>query len=644
MRPFWLAGVAVVALVSGAAVAQGPESLLPPGFDRPAARPVRRPVDPDPVHAARRLADPDPVHAQQQQRRLVVDPDPVHAAQRLAAPAISVAPSVPVAAPVAVPGPISAGAVSLPAGINSFDQLMALPPDQLDTLLGLRSKTDIPENARRALRRNGLIDESEGGLAGESLVHQDAGLVGAAIAGNHGRLVSRWGHVLLRRALASRLDAPDGMDPAGFVAMRAALLTRMGEGDAARALVQDVDPDAYSPELTAAAIDAYTLTGDFTGICPIVAMNPSARKDAPWQMMRAICGVASGAATGGFAQLDHMVWVGAMPAVDMRLAQKYAGALGHGRRAVSIAWDGVEDMTPWRYALAMATGVAPPAKLVPADDVYYPQVTALAPMVGLGLRADASDRAGAAGVLSSAAMVDLYSQIYADDDVTGGAADRALQLRDAYVAASPADRLKAMQALWGDGAADDVHYGRMVLTAYAAARLPVSADMASAAGDLIASMLAAGLDGNAMRWSGVCEAGSQGWALLALAAPVAHGDVDGDALETYRKADTSSGARKTAFLVAGLAGLGRISAGVRDDEAGRLGVNFAAATRWTQAIDGAAAVGNPELVALLAGLGMQGDSWGRMTPRYLYHIVAALTRVGRGGEARMIAAEAVARG
>ena len=33
-----------------------------------------------------------------------------------------------------------------------------------------------------------------------------------------------------------------------------------------------------------------------------------------------------------------------------------------------------------------------------------------------------------------------------------------------------------------------------------------------------------------------------------------------------------------------------------------------------------------------------------MTPRYLYHIVSSLNRVGLGAEARMIAAEAVARG
>ena len=49
-------------------------------------------------------------------------------------------------------------------------------------------------------------------------------------------------------------------------------------------------------------------------------------------------------------------------------------------------------------------------------------------------------------------------------------------------------------------------------------------------------------------------------------------------------------------------------------------------------------------MALLAGLGMQGSGWDKMTAMHLYHIVSALNRVGLTAEARMIAAEAVARG
>ena len=66
---------------------------------------------------------------------------------------------------------------------------------------------------------------------------------------------------LLRRALASRLDAPTAMNPADFTALRAALLVRMGEGEAARALVQDIDTGNYTPALTRAA---FGVPGDRT--------------------------------------------------------------------------------------------------------------------------------------------------------------------------------------------------------------------------------------------------------------------------------------------------------------------------------------------------------------------------------------------
>ncbi len=67
------------------------------------------------------------------------------------------------------------------------------------------------------------------------------------------------------RSLASRLDAPGGMNPADFAAARAALLLRMGEGEAARALVQDIDAGNYTPALTQTAVDAFAFTADIDG-------------------------------------------------------------------------------------------------------------------------------------------------------------------------------------------------------------------------------------------------------------------------------------------------------------------------------------------------------------------------------------------
>jgi len=182
-----------------------------------------------------------------------------------------------------------------------------------------------------------------------------------------------------------------------------------------------------------------------------------------------------------------------------------------------------------------------------------------------------------------------------------------------------------------------------VLTAYAAARIPADPSHADAAGPLIAAMLAAGLDRDALAWRNVVRDGSLGWALIVLSAPRSAG-VAQDAVDRFIDDDDSAGARKAAFLVAGLAGLGRISADDTGTLAGQVGVDLGRQTRWSRAIARAAEVDNAALVTLLAGLGMQGGSWNAMTPLHLYHITAALRRVGLEAEARMIAAEAVARG
>ena len=88
-----------------------------------------------------------------------------------------------------------------------------------------------------------------------------------------------------------------------------------------------------------------------------------------------------------------------------------------------------------------------------------------------------------------------------------------------------------------------------------------------------------------------------------------------------------------------LAGLGRINA----DQASRAGFGLGADDRWTQAIDQAARERAPGAVALLASVGMQTRSWRGVPPAYLFRIVRDLRMVGLEYEARMIAAEAVAR-
>ncbi|MFZ9395846.1 MAG: hypothetical protein ACO25F_07285, partial [Erythrobacter sp.] len=344
----------------------------------------------------------------------------------------------------------------------------------------------------------------------------------------------------------------------------------------------------------------------------------------------------------GGSQLDRAMRTGTAPRIDVLLAQRLAGAAGRGRRAVDLEWTDVDQITPWRFALANAVGEPIPANLLDGADPYYERITATAPMLPLAQRAAAADRAGREGILSSRAMVDLYSQIYADENITGGPAELAAQLREAYVGSDPQARISAMQTIWGGDVAAD--YGRYVLTAYAAARVPASEDYLGNAPALLASMLAAGLDRDAAAWGRVVDPGSAAWALVALSAGGANRMAADDAIDTFIDDDGSSGQRRSQLLLAGLGGLGRISSGELNQYAERVGLRLGRQTRWTRTIARAAAVNNRALVALLVGLGMQGEGWERMTPLHLYYSVSALRRVGLEAEARMIAAEAIARG
>jgi hypothetical protein len=463
-------------------------------------------------------------------------------------------------------------------------------------------------------------------------------------------MVSRWGHILMRRALASRLAAPLGMDPVEFAALRVGLLNRMGEFTTARAVVQDIDTAKWSPALTQEALNAYLASGDITGACPAVRLQGSQREDGEWQMWQAICNAYAGESALAATQLDRALFRGVAPRVDVLLARRFAGAAGRGQRGVQIEWKGVDDLNPWRFGMATAVGEPLPEGLLDTamkarGGAYYARAGALLPMLPAIQRAPFSGRAAREGIMSADAMVDLYSEIYADPAAKGDPQTHATTLREAYLANDPAARIAAMQRLWADGAklGGGDGYGARVLTAYAAARIPAKEDHADTAGDLIAAMLAAGLDRNVQAWGNVVDEGSLAWALIAVSAP--RGNTVGQgAVESFIGDDNSEESRKSAFLVAGLAGLGRLEAGDASALAGDLGFDLARQTRWSGAIKRAADVGNPALVVLLTGLGMQGTSWSQMTPLHLYHITSALTRVGLEAEARMIAAEAVARG
>lgn len=617
-RGLLLAGVSL-ALTSTVVLAQrAPESILPPGVGSPAPSP-----SPTPAPAATRA--------------------PAPAAAGVPAPNADgeiVQPLPTASSGGGTAAPVSTGGIDL-SDIPSVRELERMTAGELDELLGLKPKVDIPPAARRSTERVGILSPQEGGLPTGSLANQPAALVRAALTQTKRPMISRWGHILMRRALASRLEAPAGMDPVEFAALRVNVLNSMGEYAVARAVVQDVDTPEYSNALIDAALDSYVGTADIVGACPAVRLAKSGRDDVRWRIFEGICAAYSGETQRAQNDLRRLLNRDDGAQIDVLLAQRFAGAAGEGRRAVTIEWDGVEQMTPLRFALANALGEPVPDDLAEKLDVSLLKAEAVTPAIPLTQRIRGADTAAASGIMSSEAMVDLYSLLYAEREQIGesDAMPTATRLRTSYTAASPADRMAAIKDIWkGDGDS----YGRLVLTAYAAARMSPNSDLAEDAGQLVASMLTAGLDRDAMRWANVVDEGSLAWGQIVLANPQGETISSGD-VGSFISDDKSKGQRKSQMLVAGLAGLGRLDTGDAEALASDLGVPLMAPTAWTTKIDKAAEVNNPALVAMLAGLGMQGDSWDQMTARHLYHIVSGLRRVGLEAEARMIAAEAVAR-
>ena len=456
-------------------------------------------------------------------------------------------------------------------------------------------------------------------------------------------LPSRWTSILLRRALLSRLDAPAGVGPVDWVAARTDLLVRMGEADAARMLVQSVDRENYTPRMVEAAARTAIATADPSGLCPLVALAGS--RATVWMLAEAMCAALDGEGARASQLVDQARGQGGVAGIDYELTEKVVGAGPESRTSATVDWQGVGVLSPWRFGLASATGAEVPAALIDSAPLQIQAWRARAPMVAVDQRLGSASVAATLGVFSSRSLVEMQSLALDQMDpaeVRGTVAER---LRTAWIRRDPGERLEAMRALWRQAANPRERYARLILTAGAAARIPPSADHRADAADLIASMLSAGMDRRAAAWSEVVAGGNDdaAWALLALGTPRPTVDLGADRIRSYIERDASPGRRRAQLLVAGLAGLGRIGS----DDATRLaadsGLRVGDGGAWASAIDAAAGARAPGLVVLLAGIGMQTSSWQGVPPEALFRIVRALRSVGLEFEARMIAAEAVAR-
>lgn len=592
------AGASFAALV--ALPVLGQESLLPPGFDQP---PPKAAPTPSPTPAPAPVASPTP------------RPSPT-AAPRPVAP--------------------SANGITVATG----DPL--LPPQEGDALEEEETEApppryDLPPGSRRLTTRVGLLSAETSGLAPDAFGNRGRYAI-ALMDATREPQVSRWSAILLRRALMSGVDTPSTVNGADFVAARAWLLLRQGEAQAARMLVQSVDPDKASTRLRGVAMQVFLANADPAGLCPYVPAE-AGRGNRTWDLVQAMCAAMVGESGTAGAILERVRRSGRIAAIDVKLAEKVIGAGINSRRSATVLWDDVEELTPWRFGLATATGVAIPDNLWRTATPSTRGWAVQAPMIPLEQRLPLAPEAAAKGILSARAYIDLVAMAADGEAPTDDVADMGRAVRLAFVAADLADRVNSISALMTATSG----YSGHVLAARPAARVgpvPLGEDQAFA---MLGAMFAGGLDRNAIAWAPRIQVGTPAWGLLAVGSPRPLVGVNAGQVADFASADDSEASLRTRFLAASLIGLGRVDAGDAADLAEEYDLALNRETRWSRGIALAAERGEAGMVALLVAVGLQGRDWQSIPPSRLYHITAALRRVGLGAEARMIAAEAVTR-
>jgi hypothetical protein len=533
----------------------------------------------------------------------------------------------------------SATVANSPADESAVEEVSALnlaPPSP---------PVEYPGWARRDPWTVGSLNPGDVGLGDNAFGASSGAFLSSLMRRMDAPIASRWAHIALRDALLARLHAPIQVNPVDWVAERAWLLLRMGEADAARMLVADVDTDRFTPKMTQVAVQSALATADPPALCPlqdgIRRYDPNIRV-----LVRAMCSALAGEPESASAQIDDARRFGRIGGIDLVLAEKVVGA-GANARSVTVEWEPVDNLTAWRFGLATATGMVLPDRLINAASPQLRAFQARSPLLTPQQRLQSAFVAAGLGVFSSQTMVDLYSSIYDSTDPSDLSASDSWQLRQAYVGKDAETRLAAIRKLLALGKDPLQKEAARALVARAATLVTPDTKLGKDAPELISAMLAGGYDEAAAKWIPAVGRmddadADRCWAMLALAAPNI-ADVGAGRLSAFIRRDNSADHLRSAFLVAGLAGLGRISTDTANSLNRRYGLGLGRTTSWTVATDAAAARGQAGTVLVLTGTGFQSSSVDQLPSAHLYHAISALKRTGQDFTARMIAAETLSR-
>jgi hypothetical protein len=568
----------------------------------------------------------------QPQPRPAPTPEPAQPESNTAGPAAGPRPSVRARPPL--PAADGTGEISID------ELLLQLPPAP--------PPIEYPAHARRDPWAVGPLDPMKTGLGPSPWRGASGAFLSTLMRRMDTPIASRWAHIAMRDALLSRARAPRHVNPVDWVAERAWLLLRMGEADAARMLISGVDTDRFTPKMTQVAVQSALANADPPALCPL---EEGIRKHEPRirQLVEAMCASLAGEPESAAAQIDHARRFGRIGGIDLVLAEKVVGAGANTGRAVTVEWEPVETLTAWRFGLATATGMTLPDRLLQRASPQLRAYQARAPLLTAEQRLGSAFIAAGLGVFSSQALVDLYSALYDSTDPGDLPETDAWQLRQAFVGRDRDARLEAIRRLLGTSGSALEREARRALVARAATLIEPDPRLQRDAPELIAAMLAAGYDRQAARWANAVrrmndDNGDRSWAMLALAAPNPNlADLSYGRITTFISRDTSRDKIRSALLVGGLVGLGRINERSANALNQRYRLGLGRRSSWTRMIDAAGVRRQPGTVLVLTGTGFQTSSLEQLPPAHLYHALVALRRTGQDFTARMIAAEALSR-
>ena len=507
---------------------------------------------------------------------------------------------------------------------------------------------EYPGFARRDPWSVGVLDPADAGLGASPWRGASGAYLSTLMRRMETPLASRWAHIALRDAALASARAPREVNPVDWVAERAWLLLRMGEADAARMLISAVDTDRFTPKMVQVAVQSALANGDPSALCPIAGQIR--KHDGQISaLVQAMCSSLAGESATAAAQIEDARRRGRIGGIDLTLAQKVVGAGANTGSSANIEWDPVDHLTAWRFGLASGTGMLPPERLLRRAPPRLLAFQARSPLLSPAQRLDAAFVAAGLGVFSSQAMVDLYSSIYDSTDPSDLPSSDAWQLRQAFVAKDPDARLAAIRRILVLGKDPLRKEAARAAAGRAASMVEPDAALQKDAPELISAMLAAGLDRAAGRWAATVRRmddadADRCWAMLVLAAPDA-GTIDRSfsRISSFIGRDQSRDKYRSTLLVAGLAGLGRISESTANSLNRRHGLGLARHGNWTRLIDAAADRGQSGTVLVMTGTALQTPSFADVPAAYMLHAIRSLERTGQNFHARMIAAEALSR-